>query len=102
MAEQRGLSIFDKVPETSYLAQGRWRGRCRGSDNHRRRQASGQCYRRRYAVDFYSNGNPLSKPHPRIDRLDRGQALGAGGCIRRADPARYAFDMPRQLVFKPH
>src|SRR3984893_13144124 len=97
-----GLSVLYKVPETSYLAQGRWRGRCRGSDNHRRRQASGQCYRRRYAVDFYSNGNPLGKPHPRIDRLDRWQALGADGCIRRTDPARYAFDMSGQLVFKPH
>src|SRR6202163_2960497 len=102
MAANRALSIFYKVPKSSYLDQGRWRGRCRGSDNHCRCHACSQRYRRWHGVDFDSNGNSLGEPHPRIDGLDRGQALGTDGRIWRADSARYAFDMPRQFLFKSH
>jgi hypothetical protein len=44
-----------QAPKSSYLVQGRWRGDCRGSNNHGRCQASSQCYRRWHAVDFDSN-----------------------------------------------
>src|ERR1700730_2174430 len=102
MAPALGQRFFYKAPKASYLVQGRRRGGCGGSDNHRCGQASSKRYRWRHAVDLDSNGNPLGKPHPRINSLDRGQALGADGCIWCTDSAGYALDMPRQFLLKSH
>ena len=71
-------------------------------DRHCRCHAGDERDAPRHTVDRDPNRHPLRQSDPRIDRVDVGQPLRAGRCIRHADAARHGGHVPEDGLSVSH